>query len=143
MVVLGTLAGVGTVGLIGGAIIRKAATEVAVSNKRVLVKSGFFSHNSIEVLLPKVESIGVNESIFARKGVENASIERWGMGRLFSRNRLWFFGRDCFDRSFLMERKVRCAGGCKTDWICIFFGWPRDWHCFNRSDYVLRLARVA
>jgi len=51
---------------IGGGIIRRAATEVAVSNRRVLIKRGFFSRRSIEVLLPKVESIGVDEPLFGR-----------------------------------------------------------------------------
>lgn len=66
MAVVGTLAGVVTIALIGGGIIRWTATEVAVSNKRVLIKTGFFSRKSIEVLLPKVESIGVDESLFGR-----------------------------------------------------------------------------
>jgi len=52
--------------LIGGGIIRRAATEVAVSNKRVLIKTGLFSRRSVEVLLPKVESIGVNETLVGR-----------------------------------------------------------------------------
>jgi uncharacterized membrane protein YdbT with pleckstrin-like domain len=52
--------------LIGGGIIRRAATEVAVSNKRVLIKTGLFSRRSVEVLLPKVESIGVNETFVGR-----------------------------------------------------------------------------
>ena len=34
--------------------------------KRVLIKTGLFSRRSIEVLLPKVESIGVDESVFGR-----------------------------------------------------------------------------
>ena len=37
-----------------------------MSNRRVLIKRGFFSRRSIEVLLPKVESIGVDESLFGR-----------------------------------------------------------------------------
>jgi uncharacterized membrane protein YdbT with pleckstrin-like domain len=52
--------------LIGGGIIRWLATEVGVSNRRVLIKTGFFSRRSIEVLLQKVESIGVDESLFGR-----------------------------------------------------------------------------
>ncbi len=52
--------------VIGGGSIRRAATEVAVSNRRVLIKRAFFSRRSIEVLLPKVESIGVDESLFGR-----------------------------------------------------------------------------
>jgi len=66
MVVVGTFAGVVAIVLIGGGIIRRAATEVAVSNKRVLIKTGFFSRHCIEVLLPKVESIGVDESLLGR-----------------------------------------------------------------------------
>lgn len=33
-----------------------------MSNKRVLIKTGFVSQKSIEVLLAKIESIGVDES---------------------------------------------------------------------------------
>jgi uncharacterized membrane protein YdbT with pleckstrin-like domain len=66
VIVEGAIALVAAVALIGGGIIRRAATEVAVSNRRVLIKRGFFSRRSIEVLLPKVESIGVDESVFGR-----------------------------------------------------------------------------
>lgn len=64
--VWGALALLGAVALIGGGIVRRFATEVAVSNKRVLIKTGLLSHRSIEVLLPKVESIGVGESFLGR-----------------------------------------------------------------------------
>jgi uncharacterized membrane protein YdbT with pleckstrin-like domain len=52
--------------LVGMGLIRRGATEIAVSNKRVLIKRGLLSQKSIEVLLPKVESISVNESVFGR-----------------------------------------------------------------------------
>lgn len=52
--------------LIGGGIIRRVSTEVGVSNRRVLIKKGLFSEKSIEVLLPKVESIGINQSMLGR-----------------------------------------------------------------------------
>lgn len=52
--------------LIGGGIIRWLATEVGVSNRRVLIKTGLFSRRSIEVLLPRVESIGVEEPLMGR-----------------------------------------------------------------------------
>jgi len=65
-IVEGSIALAGAAVLIGGGIIRRTATEVAVSNRRVLIKRGFFSRKSIEVLLPKVESIGVDESLFGR-----------------------------------------------------------------------------
>ncbi len=45
---------------------RKNATEVAVSNKRVLIKKGYVARTSIEVLLAKIESIGINESFAGR-----------------------------------------------------------------------------
>ncbi|HEV2386925.1 MAG TPA: PH domain-containing protein [Candidatus Acidoferrales bacterium] len=65
-IVGGAIAVVAAAALIGGGIIRRAATEVAVSNKRVLIKRGLLSRRSIEVLLPKVESIGVEESLLGR-----------------------------------------------------------------------------
>ena len=64
--VWGALALLGAVALVGRSIIRLLATEVAVSNRRVLIKTGFFSRRSIEVVLPKVESIGVDESFLGR-----------------------------------------------------------------------------
>lgn len=64
--VWGALALLGAVVLIAGGIIRRAATDVAVSNKRVLIKTGLLSRRSVEVLLPKVESIGVDESFLGR-----------------------------------------------------------------------------
>lgn len=64
--VWGALALLGAVALIAGGIIRRFATEVAVSNRRVLIKTGLLSRRSVEVLLPKVESIGVDESFLGR-----------------------------------------------------------------------------
>ncbi len=52
--------------LIGDGIVRRVATEIGVSNRRVLIKKGLFSERSIEVLLPKVESIGVTQSMLGR-----------------------------------------------------------------------------
>jgi uncharacterized membrane protein YdbT with pleckstrin-like domain len=66
MIGLGVAALVGGVVVIAGGIIRRAATEVGVSDKRVLIKTGLFSRRSIEVLLPKVESIGVDETLAGR-----------------------------------------------------------------------------
>lgn len=47
-------------------LLRKNATEVAVSNRRVLIKTGLISRKTIEVTLSKVESVGVSESAFGR-----------------------------------------------------------------------------
>jgi uncharacterized membrane protein YdbT with pleckstrin-like domain len=66
MAIVGTLAGLVTTVVIGRGLIRRVGTEVAVSNRRVAIKTGLLSRKSIEVLLPKVESIGVDESLFGR-----------------------------------------------------------------------------
>jgi uncharacterized membrane protein YdbT with pleckstrin-like domain len=66
MIIVGLFFVVGAAILLGVGLIRKNSTEVAVSNKRVLIKTGFITRKSIEVLLLKVESIGVNESFLGQ-----------------------------------------------------------------------------
>ena len=46
--------------------IRHWTSEYAVTNKRVLVKVGLIRRDSLELLLAKVESIGVNQGIVGR-----------------------------------------------------------------------------
>lgn len=46
--------------------IRYKTSEFAITNKRVLIKIGFIRRHSLEVLLHKVEGIGVNQSILGR-----------------------------------------------------------------------------
>jgi uncharacterized membrane protein YdbT with pleckstrin-like domain len=48
------------------ALLKRAATEMAVTDHRVVVKIGVFSRRTIELLLAKVESIGVDETLFGR-----------------------------------------------------------------------------
>ncbi|TMQ59398.1 MAG: hypothetical protein E6K76_04845 [Candidatus Eisenbacteria bacterium] len=50
----------------GFGILRRNATEIAVTNKRVLIKTGLLSRRTIELLISKIESIGVDESPFGR-----------------------------------------------------------------------------
>ncbi len=64
--VWGGLALFGAACLVGGGVIRWLATEVGVSNRRVLIKTGLFSRRSIEVLLPRVESIEIEEPLIGR-----------------------------------------------------------------------------
>jgi uncharacterized membrane protein YdbT with pleckstrin-like domain len=59
------LLGAAPISVLAG-LIRKTATEVAVSNRRVLIKTGFISRRTTEVVLSKVESVGVDESTFGR-----------------------------------------------------------------------------
>jgi uncharacterized membrane protein YdbT with pleckstrin-like domain len=44
----------------------RGATEMAVTNKRVMIKTGFLRRRTFELLLSKVESIGVDEGIVGR-----------------------------------------------------------------------------
>jgi len=48
------------------AIVRRNSTEMAVTNRRVIIKTGIMSRRSLEIMLPKVESIGIDESAGGR-----------------------------------------------------------------------------
>jgi uncharacterized membrane protein YdbT with pleckstrin-like domain len=61
----------GVLGLIGLVMmvppwIRSISSEFAVTNKRVLVKVGLIRRHSLELLLQKVEGIGVDQGILGR-----------------------------------------------------------------------------
>ncbi len=66
MPLLGVLLILGAGIIFAAGVARRNATEVAVSNRRVLIKTGLLGRRSIEVLLSKIESIGVNEPIAGR-----------------------------------------------------------------------------
>jgi uncharacterized membrane protein YdbT with pleckstrin-like domain len=55
----------GSVAILMG-MLRRSATEMAVTNRRVVVKTGLASRKTIELLLDKVESIEVSETPFGR-----------------------------------------------------------------------------
>jgi uncharacterized membrane protein YdbT with pleckstrin-like domain len=50
----------------GIGLLRRGATEMAVTNKRVIVKSGLANRRTIELLLPRIESIAVEEPAMGR-----------------------------------------------------------------------------
>jgi uncharacterized membrane protein YdbT with pleckstrin-like domain len=57
--------------LVGGilfsvGLIRRNATEMAVTNRRVIVKSGVAERRTIELLLSRIESVVVEESALGR-----------------------------------------------------------------------------
>ena len=57
--------------LLGGAILvygfaKRNATEMAVTNKRVLIKTGMASRRTLDLMLNRVESIGVEETVTGR-----------------------------------------------------------------------------
>jgi uncharacterized membrane protein YdbT with pleckstrin-like domain len=45
---------------------KRTAVEMAVTNRRVIIKTGLASRRSLEIMLAKVESIGVEESGMGR-----------------------------------------------------------------------------
>jgi uncharacterized membrane protein YdbT with pleckstrin-like domain len=47
-------------------IIRRIVTEVAVSNQRIIIRTGLLTRKTFEVLLPRVESIGIKETLMGR-----------------------------------------------------------------------------
>ena len=55
----------GLIAIVMGAI-RRGATEMAVTNRRVVVKVGLASRRTIEMLLNKIETIEVQETAFGR-----------------------------------------------------------------------------
>jgi uncharacterized membrane protein YdbT with pleckstrin-like domain len=48
------------------ALVKRNATEMAVTDRRVIVKIGVAARRTFEILLSKVESIGVEESVVGR-----------------------------------------------------------------------------
>ena len=47
-------------------LVRRDATEMAVTNKRVIVKTGLASRRTVELLLPRIESVVVEEPAIGR-----------------------------------------------------------------------------
>ena len=47
-------------------LILKSSDEFVVTNKRIVIKTGFISRDTIEMNLNKVESIEVEQSVFGR-----------------------------------------------------------------------------
>ena len=66
MGVVGFLLFLGAVFLIGGGIVRRNATEIAVTSRRVLIKTGIVNRTTLELLLSRIESIGVDETPLGR-----------------------------------------------------------------------------
>lgn len=57
--------GVGLIFLVWVWIIYKT-TEIAITNKRIIAKFGLISRSTIEINLPKVESVQVDQSVMGR-----------------------------------------------------------------------------
>jgi uncharacterized membrane protein YdbT with pleckstrin-like domain len=48
------------------AVLRAMTTEMAVTNKRVIVKTGLISRRTLEMALSKIETVGVDQGIIGR-----------------------------------------------------------------------------
>jgi uncharacterized membrane protein YdbT with pleckstrin-like domain len=49
-----------------GALIRRATTELAITDRRVIYKTGIFRRHTMEMNRSKVETVGVDQSILGR-----------------------------------------------------------------------------
>ncbi len=49
-----------------GALIRRATTELAITDRRVIYKTGILQRHTVEMNRSKVETVGVNQSILGR-----------------------------------------------------------------------------
>lgn len=52
--------------LLGIGVVKRSATEMALTNKRVIVKTGLTTRRTIELLLSRIESIAVEEPALGR-----------------------------------------------------------------------------
>jgi uncharacterized membrane protein YdbT with pleckstrin-like domain len=52
--------------IVVAAMVKRSAVEMAVTNRRVIIKTGLASRRSLEIMLAKVESIGVVEPTMGR-----------------------------------------------------------------------------
>jgi uncharacterized membrane protein YdbT with pleckstrin-like domain len=48
------------------AIVKRMSSDFAVTNKRVMMKTGIFNTRSVELLLSKIEAIAVNQTLAGR-----------------------------------------------------------------------------
>jgi uncharacterized membrane protein YdbT with pleckstrin-like domain len=66
MAIIGLILLVAAIGTFAYGIAKRNATEMAVTNKRVLIKTGMASRRTLDVMLSSVESIGVEETSVGR-----------------------------------------------------------------------------
>jgi uncharacterized membrane protein YdbT with pleckstrin-like domain len=52
--------------IFGYGLAKRNATQMGVTNRRVLIKTGMASRRTLDLMLSKVESIGVEETFFGR-----------------------------------------------------------------------------
>ena len=52
--------------IVAFAILKRSAVEIAVTDRRVMIKTRMFNRKSLEIMLAKVESIGIDEPTMGR-----------------------------------------------------------------------------
>jgi uncharacterized membrane protein YdbT with pleckstrin-like domain len=57
---------VGGVGMIAHSYLRFISTELAITNRRVIAKTGFISRNTFEVMLNRVEGANIDQTVWGR-----------------------------------------------------------------------------
>jgi uncharacterized membrane protein YdbT with pleckstrin-like domain len=66
LAIVGLLLLLAAAGTFAYGIAKRNATEMAVTNKRVLIKTGMTSRKTLDLMLSRVESIGVEETVTGR-----------------------------------------------------------------------------
>jgi len=66
LTIAGLLVALAGVLVVGAGLIKRASTELAVTNRRVIAKFGLVSRRTIELNLSKLESIRVDQSVGGR-----------------------------------------------------------------------------
>lgn len=64
--ILGVIFVVAALGILGWGVARRNATEMAVTNRRVLIKTGMGNRRTLDLMLSRVESIAVTETMWGR-----------------------------------------------------------------------------
>jgi len=62
-----------------GPVIERACTEIAITNKRIIIKLGWLQRRTLEMNLGKVESVNVDQSVL-RRLLDYGSITITGAG---------------------------------------------------------------
>ena len=66
MAIVGLLLLLAAIGTFAYGMAKRNATEMAVTNNRVLIKTGMASRRTLDLMLSRVESIGVEETVAGR-----------------------------------------------------------------------------
>ncbi|HVO90693.1 MAG TPA: PH domain-containing protein [Casimicrobiaceae bacterium] len=66
VVPIGAAVAIVGIGWLASGLIRRASTELAVTNRRVIAKFGLIRRSTVEINLSKIESVRVEQSVMGR-----------------------------------------------------------------------------